>query len=581
MRPPGLTPWSRPAPAMTLQGIVCRPGRSIAILDDQLVQVGDRLAGREILAITPQGVEYAERGRKLTVAAPLPTAGCAASAPAGAPGGVHFGVNVRQAPARLVFAALSEAAAENILLRSDVTGTVTMSLRDVTLPQVLNAVRELNRYDFRKTPVGYLVLPATLETRIFHVSYLDVQRYGVSNTQIDSGQITQGTNTQYDNGGAMTSASMQTPSTATVGPRHDRTTINTSGTSIITRNNSNFWGSLTATLHAMVDDQPGSSVVVDPQSGMVVVRAYPNQLRDITRYLNETEQTVTRQVVLEAKIIEVDLNNAYQAGVDWSKVLQLGASHYFIGQASPQGPAGFQSNPLTPANVPINVSPGNPINGFVNNSLGGAFTLAADFTNFNAFIQLLSTEGHTHVLSSPRVATLNNQMAIIKAGVDQFYVTGVQSQTTTGTATSTSNNVILTPFFSGVALDVTPQITADGEILLQIHPVVSTVTTNTVTYQVDGTPNTLPLAESSVRESDSIVRTRSGQIVVIGGLMQQTIDRQHYKTPVLGDIPGIGRLFRSDQDQKNKIELVVLLRALVVGGSGMLADSKAAGKLPQ
>jgi MSHA biogenesis protein MshL len=128
---------------------------------------------------------------------------------------------------------------------------------------------------------------------------------------------------------------------------------------------------------------------------------------------------------------------------------------------------------------------------------------------------------------------------------------------------------------------VTPQITADGEILLQIHPVVSTVTTNTVTYQVDGTPNTLPLAESSVRESDSIVRTRSGQIVVIGGLMQQTIDRQHYKTPVLGDIPGIGRLFRSDQDQKNKIELVVLLRALVVGGSGMLADSKAAGKLPQ
>jgi MSHA biogenesis protein MshL len=215
----------------------------------------------------------------------------------------------------------------------------------------------------------------------------------------------------------------------------------------------------------------------------------------------------------------------------------------------------------------VTIAPGNPINGFATNTLGGAFTLAANLTDFNAFIQLLSTEGNTHVLSSPRVSTLDNQKAIIKAGTDQFYVTGIQSNTVTGTATSQSNNVILTPFFSGVALDVTPQIGANGDVLLHIHPIVSTVTNQTVTLQVQGTADVLPLAQSSVRESDSIVRAHSGQVIVIGGLMQETVNKQQYKTPLLGDIPGVGRLFRSEQDQKSKVELVILLRAQVVNGS--------------
>jgi MSHA biogenesis protein MshL len=247
-------------------------------------------------------------------------------------------------------------------------------------------------------------------------------------------------------------------------------------------------------------------------------------------------------------------------------VLQLGGSHYFIGQSTPANGFGTAAA-LTPTNSPVTVAPGNPINGFATHALGGAFTLAADFTDFNAFIQLLSTEGNTHVLSSPRVSTLDNQKAIIKAGTDQFYVTGVESNTVTGTATSQSNNVILTPFFSGVALDVTPQIGADGDVLLHIHPIVSVVTNQTVTLQVQGTADVLPLAQSSVRESDSIVRAHSGQVIVIGGLMQEKVDKQAYKTPLLGDIPAVGRLFRSEQDQKSKVELVILLRAQVVNGS--------------
>ncbi|MHB8815399.1 MAG: type II secretion system protein GspD, partial [Steroidobacteraceae bacterium] len=278
--------------------------------------------------------------------------------------------------------------------------------------------------------------------------------------------------------------------------------------------------------------------------------------------------TVTRQVLLEAKIVEVDLDHAYQAGINWAQVMALGQSHYLIGQTNPQNGFGTANALIPPSNSPVTVGPGNPITSLTTNPLGGAFTLAADFTNFDAFIQLLATEGTTHVLSSPRVATLDNQKAIIKAGVDQFYVTGVQSNTIVGNGGSPtiSNNVSLTPFFSGVALDVTPQIGAHGEVLLHIHPIVSQVTTQTLTIEVQGSPDVLPMAQSSVRESDSMVRARSGQVIVIGGLMQETVDRQQYKTPLLGDIPGVGRLFRSEQDTKNKVELVILLRAMVVNG---------------
>ena len=560
-----------------VEAIFCHGGALSAVIDDRLVHVGDRLGAGIVREITPEGLRYSHQGGSTLLPAPAPPlAQCIATGPAGTQEASSLGVDAANVPADVFFDGLVEGTPYNVLVHPGVTGRISMSLKNVTLQQVLDAVRELYGYDYRRTGAGYLVLPAAIQTRIFHISYLDFQRYGVSNTRISSGQVTQGDyNSQYGNSIASPNAQQ---TTAVVG-KNDKTTIDTSGTAVITRDDSDFWGNLEADLRAMVGNGPGRRVIVDPQSGMVIVSALPDQLNDVSEYLRRTEETVTRQVVLEAKVVEVDLDHAYQAGIDWVKVLQAGSSHYFIGQGSP--PSGFGTNLLAPTNTPVTVGPGNPVSSFTTNALGGAFTLAADLTDFNAFIQLLSTEGHTHVLSSPRVSTLDNQKAIIKAGTDQFYVTGIQSNTVTGTATSTSNNVILTPFFSGVALDVTPQIGADGEVLLHIHPIVSTVTNQTVTLQVQGTADVLPLAQSSVRESDSIVRARSGQVIVIGGLMQETIDRQQYKTPLLGDIPGVGRLFRSEQDQKSKIELVILLRALVVGDGDwtkVAGDPAAGGK---
>jgi MSHA biogenesis protein MshL len=306
--------------------------------------------------------------------------------------------------------------------------------------------------------------------------------------------------------------------------------------------------------------------VIKRQSGVIVAKGTPEQLRAIADYLSETERTVTRQVVLEAKVVEVELNDAFQAGINWAAVLSHNGDHYFLGQVTPNN--GFAGDPLAPTSTQIPITPGNQVTGLIRNALGGAFTLGADFADFNAFIELLNAQGRTRVLSSPRVSTLHNQKAIIKAGTDEFFVTGVHSDTTTGESTTTTVEYELTPFFSGVALDVTPQISSDGRVLLHIHPTISDVTDQRKTLSVRGTTDELPLALSQVRESDSVVKAKSGQVIVIGGLMREQRRRNDYKTPILGDVPGLGKLFRSEQRQTTTTELVILLRPLVISDDG-------------
>lgn len=461
----------------------------------------------------------------------------------------RFDVRVEDAPARAFFESLADGTPKNMLVHPDVKGRISVHLKQVTIEEALEAVRDLYGYDYRPVTRGYMVLPATLQTRVYHLNYLDLQRQGVSKTRVSSGQITQGGNTQY---GANGSGSAEGSGDGT---------SEVTGTSVLTRNDSDFWSGIEADLKLLVGGGDDRSVVMNRQSGVIVVRAMPAELRDVADYIARTQNAVTRQVILEAKIVEVELSSAYQAGINWAGVLRDGNNQFLIGQSTP--PGGFDVDPLVPPGGNVTVQPGNPLNGFVTDILGGAFTIAADTADFNAFIQLLGTQGRTHVLSSPRVSTLHNQKAIIKAGTDEFFVTGVDSDTTTGTATTTSVKVELTPFFSGVALDVTPQIAEDGGVLLHIHPTVSEVTDQNKSVSFSGTTSSLPLALSQIRESDSVVKARNGQVIVIGGLMREARSRDTYKTPWLGDVPGVGRLFRSERDQTRTVELVILLRPIV------------------
>lgn len=497
------------------------------------------------------------------------------SAPTASADEARFDVAVTDAPARTFFEGLVEGTPYNIVLEPGITGKVSLKLHNVTVPEVLDAVREAYGYDYRRMASGYVLVPPTLQTRIFQINYLDLERRGTSRTRIASGQVSegrqQGQNGQAGQngggGGRQTGGLSEPPGTIFNrggSEQHAAQNIGEiTGSSISTRSSSDFWHDLADSLHALIGGEGGRSVVVNSQSGIIAVRATPRELREVTDFLHQVQNVSTREVVLEAKILEVELSDGFQAGINWGLVGRKGGQTISGFQTGPQN--GFGSaNLFSQPSKTVPIGPGNPITSAVTNTLGGAFALAVNTADFSAYIEALSTQGKTHVLSSPRVSTLNNQKAVIKAGSDEFFVTGVSSNTVVGTASATNRDVELTPFFSGIALDVTPQISAEGEVILHIHPSVSDVSEKIKTLTVAGVTDSLPLAFSQTRESDSVVKAKSGQLIVIGGLMRTTKSKEDYRTPLLGDIPVLGNLFKSQQKSEVRSELVILLRPIVI-----------------
>ncbi len=473
----------------------------------------------------------------------------------------RFDVNSSNTPAGEFFMALVDGTRHNIVVHPDVTGSISLTLKNVNVNEVLEVVSDVYGYAYRQTGAGFIVLPASVQSRIFQIDYLNLQRSGSSRTRVSSGQVTESSRGGRNNRGGM--GGLQDALGGSGFPGGDNQQQHVSGSRIETNYEADFWAELQETVESIVGSENGNRVVVNAQAGVVVVSAMPDKLRDVESYLHTIQSIAQRQVILEAKIVEVQLSDGYQAGINWIAVAQNSSGDTFTGgQQAPTSdfPAGFDDlggNPLV-------VSPGSTVGEFVKETMGGAFTLAFDVGDFNAFIELLESQGETRVLSSPRVSTLNNQKAVIKAGSDEFFVTSVSSNTVTGTSSTTSRDVELTPFFSGIALDVTPQISADGEVILHIHPTVSEVIDQQKALTVSGETDTLPLAFSEIRESDSIVKARSGQIIVIGGLMRNSSRKQSFSTPWLGRLPGVGGLFRSQRDVESKTELVILLKPIVV-----------------
>lgn len=483
----------------------------------------------------------------------------------------RFHITVENAPADQFLMSLVADTDINMVVHPDVDTRISLELRNVTVDEVLEIVQEIQGLEFRRTRSGYLAMPARIEHRIYEVSYLDINREGSSRTRVSSGQSTENQAALQDGlsgGGVGTGQSL--PGGLASGDSDQAT-----GTRIETTSQSNFWESLEEAIYGILESREGRSVMVNPLSGVIAVRAMPHEHRALAELLAAIEGSVQRQVILEAKIVEVELRDGFQSGINWTALNNIGGRMIGFSQV---GGAGLFEDGTTPIRGrEINVTPGNAFRGFDSSAFGGASIVGVDTGDFNAFIELLETQGVTRVLSSPRVATINNQKAVIKVGTDEFFVTGVTGRTATGgSSTTAASSVQLTPFFSGIALDVTPQISRNGDIILHVHPTVSEVSDQTKSFTVAGQQETLPLAFSSVRQSDSIIRARNGQLVVIGGLMRESSSQQRGGTPILGGLPVLGHAFGSRQERTVKTELVIMLRPTVVDHQSDWADEGAA-----
>ncbi|MGK0380842.1 MAG: MSHA biogenesis protein MshL, partial [Flavobacteriales bacterium] len=461
-----------------------------------------------------------------------------------------YDINAQKVDAAAFFSSIVKGTPYSVAIHPDVMGEISLDLKQVALADVFDLVAELYGYEIEHKQNIYRIYPAGMRTETFAINYLLMTRDGSTQTSITSGGVTQASG---NSNGSSRSNSQNGFSGNSSGSRNGGGSGasnnnsggsggNSNGTNIYTRTATDFWAELLATLETMLGDGEGKSVMVTPQAGLVTVRAMPKEIRAVKAFLDVSEEIIQRQVILEARIIEVALNDGYQQGINWGQILANSGSTDFQFSNS----AGAIGNSISAA-------------------LGNVTSLSFINKDFSGVLSLLSTQGNVQVLSSPRVTAINNQKAVIKVGDDEYFVTDVSSQSTiSSSTTSVTPNIELTPFFSGIALDVTPQIDADGMVLLHVHPSVIETQEQEKIVTLNQEQFVLPLAQSNIRESDTVIRARSGEIVVIGGLMQSIISESESKTPLLGDIPVLGNLFKNKRKSEIKKELVILIKPTVV-----------------
>ncbi len=457
----------------------------------------------------------------------------------------------------------------SVAIHPAVSGQITLDLKQVTLNETFAVIEQLYGYHIQQVGSIYKVMPGGLRTETIPVNYLLMQRSGNSSISVTAGGISSSQNGGQNNSNSGNNQNgnqnnNNQNNNNQNGSNQNNQSGQSNGSSVQSFSETNFWKDLKEAIAGVMGSGPGRSVVVSPQAGLVTVRGLPAEIEAVRSYLGQTEASLQRQVILEVKIIEVTLNDDYQQGINWTKIAGT------IGSTD----INFSNNSF---NLGNNITA----------QIGGLGSIGFEGDDFSGVINLLETQGNAQVLSSPRVTAINNQKAVIKVGSDEYYVTGVSSSSnltdTTGTGTGITRDVPipeLEPFFSGIALDVTPQINLDGDVILHVHPSVSETTELSKSINLGGTSSyTLPSAQTNIRESDTIIKARNGEIVVIGGLMQSTISDNESKVPVLGSVPLFGKLFTNISKVERKKELIILIKPTVSSGSAMQQQLKQSADL--
>lgn len=454
--------------------------------------------------------------------------------------GVRFNVSANEESAKKVFHTLSELSNTSIVLHGEVTEPVTLNLRDVTIEQSLRTLQRMYGYDISKDGNVFIVKPPQFTTHTIQFNHLSLQRAGKTHLSVNANGV--GASQEQKGKGQNNSNNQANSFSDGTSGRGNSTLPSTILSSDKTNDvTSNMLNELSEMVKGFGE---GRTFSFERESGVMSIRAYPHEIVAVNDFVNAVESQLKRQVVLDVKIIEVGLSKDFQAGVNWDNIIASAGSTSF----------GFSTS-----------KPSNTVGNDITNQLGGAMALTISNADFNGVLRVLDTQGDTNVLSSPRIMATNNQKAVIKVGSDEFFVTDVSSTTVVGAgASSQTPSLTLSAFFSGISLDITPQISADGEVMLHVAPSVVETLGQNKSFTVDGKLFSLPLAKSQIRQADTVISAQSGDIVVIGGLMRKDIQDETTSVPVVSAIPLVGALFRSEKKVERNQELIILVRPIVI-----------------
>jgi len=491
-----------------------------------------------------------------------------------------FSIYARDSSVQDVLLAFSKESDLNIVIDPQLSGKVTVDLKRVTLKEALDTVLSPLGWTYRTDGRFIKVLRPQVETRFFTLNYIATKRSGkrevYATTSTTQGQQTSTSTTISGISGVSGLPDQQTTYNPVAGTR-------TGYTGVVSEDDVDLWKEIQKGLEALIFgfveekgkegassekekvtwtrvDEKGKKLAINKSTGVIMVTDYPVNLNKVASYIETVEASSQRQVSIEAKIMEVTLSDSHQEGINWKVIEGLPSSTNLAwgltdktGKTGfPGGSTGFINSTGTGGTSTTTTSSIATPGIFKVMPYGGLFALGAAGSQvaLSDIMQAIAQQGDVKILSSPTISTLNNQKAIIRVGNQSvFFITGAVATQTTVTQFIQPMTIDI-----GIILDVTPQIAEDGTIIMNIHPSI-TAQTGSVTAP-DG-KSTFPLL--SVRETDTTLRVRDGQTIIIGGLMQENTEDDYTGVPILQSLPLMGPLFRYKNYTKTKSELVIMI----------------------
>lgn len=423
--------------------------------------------------------------------------------------------SVKNVEIKDVLLGLSRLSKANIVFEPDIAGKVSVELKDVTIDEALKDL--LSPMGLEATRDGRTIHIARqkMQTRIFTLNYVPTRRKGESQVAASSG------------GGTATAGTPAAGAAPTAGAAPAAGGQNAGFSRVQGEDLTDLWAEVRTTVERLLSPQGKYSI--NPMPGIVVVTDFPSQLDRIAKYFEAVEASVRRQVLIQAEVLEIKLTEDFEYGIDFSL-------------SERARPGGRQRDTIVP---------GQPFIRQLLNPRTGIFNVGLADATITALLNLLQAEGKVRVLSRPSVSTLNNQKAIIKVATDDVFFETDTTITAQGVA---QTNVRSSTVTIGVVLSVTPQISSDGYIVMDIHPAV-TDSTATRTFQSGQVTASRPVVD--VRETNTVLRVKDGESILIAGLVKTKSDKQVRRVPFLSDIPLLGYLFRQVDESSQNTELVI------------------------